>query len=289
MVAIYIIAGLLLAYLAYCLLDALLKLRRVGRQVKLMSGWEVGKRAEDIAKARDLGGKARLYSLEGESKEAYLVLPGGGYTSCSLGAEGFPTLGYLHSLGKKAYCLRYSVLGEGGSPIDDLNKAMRAIKGENPGSRIILLGYSAGAHLSLLSCLDEFSCPRPDGLILAYPYSHMGGKSPNILLAIFRHLAKRKALKALFGKKAGKSKGYARMEEMVRSSFPECYLCYGGKDFIAPAGENGEPLALSFLRAGVRVKQREFDSLDHAYGIGEGSEAEGWISEAADWLNQGKE
>ena len=239
MVAIYIIAGLLLAYLAYCLLDGLLKLRRVGRQVKLMSGWEVGKRAEEEAQARDLGGKARLYSLEGESKEAYLVLPGGGYTSCSLGAEGFPTLGYLHSLGKKAYCLRYSVLGEAGSPIDDLNKAMRAIKGENPGSRIILLGYSAGAHLSR--------------------------------------------------KEASKSKGYARMEERVNSSFPECYISYGGKDFIAPAGENGEPLALAFLRAGVRVKQREYKSLDHAYGIGDASEAEGWISEAVDWLNQGKE
>ena len=80
----------------------------------------------------------------------------------------------------------------------------------------------------------------------------------------------------------------------VFSHIPLCIkvcigLRYGGKDFNAPAGENGEPLALSFLRAGVRVKQREFDSLDHAYGIGEGSEAEGWISEAVDWLNQGKE
>lgn len=76
---------------------------------------------------------------------------------------------------------------------------------------------------------------------------------------------------------------------MVSSSFPECYISYGGKDFVAPAGENGEPLALSFLRAGVRVKQRDFPHLDHAYGIGEGSEAEGWISEAVDWLNRRKE
>lgn len=285
MVAIYILICLILAYLAYCLLDALLKLRRAGRQVKLMSGWGIGCRAEEEAEVRDLGGKAKLYSLQGESKEAYLVLPGGGYTSCSMGAEGFPTLGYLHSRGKKAYCLRYSVLGEG-SPILDLNNAMEAIRDENPGARIILLGYSAGAHLALLSCLGEFGRIKPDGLILAYPYSHMGGRSPNLLLAIFRHRAKRKALKALFGNDRKRCKGYSRMEERISPSFPQCYICYGRKDFIAPAAENGEPLALSFLRAGVRVRQREFPHLDHAYGIGEGSEAEGWIGEAIDWLGQ---
>lgn len=285
MVAIYILIGLILAYLAYCLLDALLKLRRAGRQVKLMSGWDIGRRGEEEAEVRDLGGKAKLYSLQGKSKEAYLVLPGGGYTSCSMGAEGFPTLGYLHSRGKKAYCLRYSVLGEG-SPIIDLNNAMEAIRDENPGARIILLGYSAGAHLSLLSCLGEFGRIKPDGLILAYPYSHMGGRSPNLLLAIFRHRAKRKALKALFGNNHKQGRGYARMEERISPSFPQCYICYGKKDFIAPASENGEPLALSFLRVGVRVKQREFPHLDHAYGIGEGSEAEGWIGEAIDWLGQ---
>ena len=85
---------------------------------------------------------------------------------------------------------------------------------------MILLGYSARAHLSLLSCLREFSCPRPDGLILAYPYSHMGGKSPNILLAIFRHFAKRKALKALFGSIISFAQNaFTAADAMIRSAF----------------------------------------------------------------------
>lgn len=102
--------------------------------------------------------------LDGAARPAVLILPGGGYLSCS-DREGEPVAMAFASLGYHAFVLRYSVYGEVDfsqpieprersqypNPLIDVGLAMREIR-ERAGEwfvdvdRIAVCGFSAGGH-----------------------------------------------------------------------------------------------------------------------------------------------
>ncbi|WP_110589612.1 alpha/beta hydrolase [Microbacterium suaedae] len=102
--------------------------------------------------------------LGGAARPAVLILPGGGYLSCS-DREGEPIAMAFASLGYHAFVLRYSVYGEVDftraieprersqypNPLVDVGLAMREIR-EHAGEwsvdvdRIAVCGFSAGGH-----------------------------------------------------------------------------------------------------------------------------------------------
>ncbi|WP_156759009.1 alpha/beta hydrolase [Microbacterium karelineae] len=102
--------------------------------------------------------------LDGAARPAVLILPGGGYLSCS-DREGEPIAMAFASLGYHAFVLRYSVYGESDwskpieprersqypRPLVDVGLAMREIR-ERAGEwrvdvdRVAVCGFSAGGH-----------------------------------------------------------------------------------------------------------------------------------------------
>ncbi|MDD2436263.1 MAG: alpha/beta hydrolase [Massilibacteroides sp.] len=122
---------------------------------------------------------------------AVLVCPGGGYNILAYDLEGDEVCQWLNDLGITAVLLKYRVPRREGlpkhqAPLQDAQRAISYIRSKAKElnidkSRIGILGFSAGAHLSAtvsnnykekaypaIDAIDKVSC-RPDFCILVYP------------------------------------------------------------------------------------------------------------------------
>ena len=129
-----------------------------------------------------------ISDLRGPSRDAILVIPGGGYTDVCANREGEPiALAYM-SAGLNAFVLNYSVREKAifPRPLCDASMAVSYIRTHaeefniNP-NRIFAVGFSAGGHLagSLGVMWDrpeiyeltgiEPGSNKPTGVILGYP------------------------------------------------------------------------------------------------------------------------
>ncbi len=125
------------------------------------------------------------------SGAAVIVCPGGGYNILSYNMEGDEVCEWLNSLGITAVLLKYRVPRREGrekheAPLQDVQRAIGYVRAHadtyfiDP-SRIGIMGFSAGAHLSAtvsnnfmertypaIDNADKVSC-RPDFCLLVYP------------------------------------------------------------------------------------------------------------------------
>jgi acetyl esterase/lipase len=125
------------------------------------------------------------------SGAAVLVFPGGGYQILSIDLEGTEVCDWLNSIGVTCVLVKYRVPDSGPYPksalaLEDAQRAMGLVRlhaaewGIDP-SRVGVLGFSAGAHLSAaisnhydhrlydpLDAADKLSC-RPDFAVVVYP------------------------------------------------------------------------------------------------------------------------
>lgn len=122
---------------------------------------------------------------------AMVVCPGGGYTILAYDLEGTEICEWLNDMGITAVLLKYRVPRREGmekhaAPLQDAQRAVSYVRAHaeelhiHP-ERIGIMGFSAGAHLSVMVCnnpeehtypvvdeCDKFSS-RPDFCLLVYP------------------------------------------------------------------------------------------------------------------------
>ncbi len=136
--------------------------------------------------------RPRINVLRADPKDAcgtgVIVCPGGGYSVRAMDYEGLQVAQWLNSLGIDAFLLSYRV-GNAGYARDDAfadgTRAVRYVRhhaadyGVDP-NRIGMIGFSAGAHLSLRAATDndagdadaadpvERESSRPDFVLLIY-------------------------------------------------------------------------------------------------------------------------
>ena len=126
------------------------------------------------------------------SAPVVIVNPGGAYTHLSWDLEGESAAAWLNSLNVSAYILKYRVplrqwLDFGEAPLMDLQRAMGLVRSWHaPGTKVGVLGFSAGSHLSAhisnnfatrayprVDAADDQSC-KPDFTMLLYPWCVIG-------------------------------------------------------------------------------------------------------------------
>ena len=117
---------------------------------------------------------------------AVLVCPGGGYSVLAWDLEGTEIADWLNKQGITAFVLKYRVPNNRDGAFCDVQRAMGLIRSRaaeynvNP-AKIGIMGFSAGAHLSVRTCTnfgkrfyepvdaaDAVSC-RPDFALIIYP------------------------------------------------------------------------------------------------------------------------
>lgn len=171
-----------------------------------------------------------------EYRPCVLVCPGGGYGFLS-DRESDPVAFEWLAQGYQVFLLRYSV-GEKArdfQPLKELSAAVAAIRQNSAGwgidpHRVAVIGFSAGAHLTLSLGVyydsdilePDHGLNRPDALILSYPvvtageYAHEGS---------FENLSGEKRSEAW--------KPYS-LEHFVSSATPPCFIWHTGNDESVP-------------------------------------------------------
>lgn len=110
-----------------------------------------------------------------------IVCPGGGYQILAVNHEGTEIAQWLNALGYTAYVLRYRVPDNREGALQDVQRAIRIARAENPGKQVGVMGFSAGASLTARAA-TQFQSPsytatdetdtqsaRPDFAALIYP------------------------------------------------------------------------------------------------------------------------
>lgn len=110
-----------------------------------------------------------------------VICPGGGYQILAVNHEGTEIAQWLNALGYTAYVLRYRVPDNRKGALQDVQRAIRIARAENPGKQVGVMGFSAGASLTARAA-TRFQLPsytatdetdaqsaRPDFAALIYP------------------------------------------------------------------------------------------------------------------------
>ena len=106
-----------------------------------------------------------LALLDNEIRPFVLICPGGGYTHLAIEKEGTSIQNWLHSLGYHTGILSYQVKDINPDLfLQELNDVMTYLKQEQLISKIFVIGFSAGGHVTGL--LGTKATIKPDGLLL---------------------------------------------------------------------------------------------------------------------------
>jgi acetyl esterase/lipase len=139
-----------------------------------------------------------------------IVCPGGGYRELEMVKEGEEAALWLNSLGITAYVLKYRVPARDGLPrhlpaLQDAQRAIRLVRSAaqmkhlDP-SKVGIMGFSAGAHLSVMASVNytnstypmvdsiDTISSRPDFAIIVYPGGLINTKTHELMADIhFTH------------------------------------------------------------------------------------------------------
>lgn len=178
-----------------------------------------------------------------------LIAPGGGFSYVGSVHEGFPYALEISRRGYNAFVLRYRVGQGGGAATEDMAAAItyifRHAERLGIGTRhYSLWGSSAGARMA--AAIGSHGLAR-----------FGGGELPRPAAVVMAYTA----------------------HSEVASDEPPTFVVAGERDGIAPPSTMRRR-ANALRRAGTEVEYHEYRGLGHGFGLGTGTNAEGWVQEA---------
>ena len=238
---------------------------------------------EEIAqdKSRD---HVELYYFPAEQPNAKyaVVLSGNALFYSGEMRGGVSTAWELHQRGYAVFALRYRIGKEAkdNAPLEDLGRAIQFItaNAETFGVRTedyALLGYSSGGQITGVFCGKElgyrnYNVPKPGVLLLVYPINNFYEAKPIYHLLLDTH---------------GDGRRYYdhNISDCIDADYPPTYFWYARNDVMLMAfnyWQQGPALQQALAANGVPYQEHVYRCAQHGVGIGEGTDAEGWIKEA---------
>lgn len=261
--------------------------------------------------------------LNGKKRPAVIVCPGGAYCFCS-DREGEPIALRYASMGYHAFVLRYSVYMKGQANVFDPNAELVAdpeslfpaalidlgaavlyVKdhadelGVDP-DKIVLSGFSAGAHNSALYCTrwdgdiltSRFNRPaedfRPAGAVLGYGYYDWVDFREKEVAHPFQKLMNEAIDFGYFGTKHPSKEQLAEASPAfyVSKNTPPMFMWTTCEDRVLPS-EQTLIMGTALARAGVSYEIHTFQKGDHGFALADQATA-GCLEEtnvdAAEWM-----
>jgi len=221
---------------------------------------------------------------ERNTEAAMLICPGGGYWNLAWDLEGEEVAAWLNSIGMTGIVLKYRVPRRPGQPerlpapgpLQDAQRAVSLVRsradewGIDP-TRIGMVGFSAGAHLTLatatrfdqrtyapVDAIDTVSC-RPDFAVSLYP-GYLAGQdveeTPDTLASYLR----------------------------IPPQTPPVFLVHPGDDSVATVA-NSVVMYQALQRAGISAELHIYATGGHGLGVRRGGHPSStWPERCADWL-----
>jgi acetyl esterase/lipase len=191
-----------------------------------------------------------LFFYRGKSGAPFAIIaPGGGFSYVGSVHEGFPYADVLSGLGYNAFVLKYRVGQGGGVANEDLAFALSYVFANAEALQVSTEGYSlwgssAGARMA--ASIGSHGAARFGGDSLPKPAT--------VVMAYTSH-------------------------QDHTADEPPTFAVVGQQDGIAPPAAMER--RVSALRAsGTRVEFRVFHGIGHGFGLGVGTNAEGWVRDA---------
>lgn len=247
------------------------------------SGWEL------LYDLDDPEAKLLYFPSKGfrHEKQPYIILAaGGGYFGvCSL-VESIPAAAYLNEQGWDVFCLNYrsAKLGLMPKPLEDMASALRCIRDHAAGwgldrGRYVVGGFSAGAHLAGMWGTEKhgyaaYGLPAPECVWLCYPMvsAELEEKVGKVSTLIVK--------KVMFGLMGGKKQSAEwALDRQIGPGYPPTYLIMAKDDDTIPQ-KLYEDLKRTLMENHIPVKINHVAVGGHGYGLGRGTDAEGWLDEA---------
>lgn len=212
---------------------------------------------------------ANLLFIPGEKdKPVAFVMPGGGFNAWCAIAEGFPVARDLHEKGYNVFVIQYRVSIEDSQEegermaLADMSRAVKYVydNAETFGvdmRNYSVWGFSAGGRLCHLFCGDK-----------ELGYKAIGLPSPKLATLVYS--------------------GWFDEELSNAASMPAVYFSYTkndsliGKEKVNAIEENIEYLKSQSKKVGVAA----FEKAHHGYGVGKGTDADGWLNGACDFWEE---
>jgi len=203
-----------------------------------------------------------------------LIIPGGGYAAEGGDRGGREIAQYFAARGIISFVLRYRLPGEGWKnreivPLQDAQRAVRLIRaGEYGVSRLGVIGFSAGGHLSttlaLRSAMPVYTRVSPaDGLdarpVIAahmYPVVTMGaGAHPGSLEKLLGPNPSPQAVDS-----------WSLEKHVTRDAVPS-FICLATDDTVVPPQPNGIALFRAMQEAKVASELQVFETGGHGFSL----------------------
>lgn len=231
--------------------------------------------SDDIIRLTDINTPSLTPCLVQTETEApaVVICPGGGYGILAWNHEGTEIAAWLNQLGYHAFILKYRVPNNRDAALCDAQRAIRFVRAHakqfkvNP-KQIGIIGFSAGAHLSVRTCtngnkgfyppvdaIDNQPC-RPDYALIIYP----------------AYLFK---------------KGTFEMspELSVTAAVPPTFLLQALDD--RPLIDSSITYLIALKAAGVATELHIYPKGGHGYGLRQnGNPTQVWGDLAASWLKR---
>ena len=235
--------------------------------------------AEDASKKN-----AEIYYFPAKTAGAkyVLVLSGNVGTKTAEMKECVSTAYQLHEMGYAVFAMRYRVWPENddNAPIEDIGRAIQYITNHADQFGVqrehyAVLGHSAGGHLTGIFGSDElgyknYGVPKPGALILAYPIVNFSEAGP--------------LYSAVVDPGVWDLRYYQlSVSRAVTDDFPPVYFWYGKNDLVLLALNfqlQGPALRRALQAHNVPYKEVVYNHAAHGIGLGNGTEAEGWLQDA---------
>jgi acetyl esterase/lipase len=236
------------------------------------------------------------------SRGTVIVCPGGGYNREWALVEGYPIARRMNQLGYHSFVLFYRTHQKGllPKPMDDLAAAVKYIRKHEQdfdvdGDQYAVCGFSSGGHLAAEWGTANHGCrayglPKPKGLMLGYPAWDNLEMCQRI-----RQIAGMPAYKAVYeaGKVylervCGEDLSLAKAEEFsvtlhMDREYPDTYVVHCIDDpTVAVKGTYAAKE--KFDELGIRSCFRFAEKGGHSFGLGNGTDAQGWPEEAVQMI-----
>jgi acetyl esterase/lipase len=185
-----------------------------------------------------------------------IIAPGGGFEYVASLHEGFPYAVEISNRGYNAFVLKYRAGQGGATATADLAAAI---------SHVFRNARSLGVATAGYSLWGSSAGARMVAAIGSHGTGRFGGS----------HLPKPSALVTLY---TGHSE--------VAPTEPPTFVAVGDADRIAPAAIMERRVA-ALRRAGTHVEYHKYAGVGHGFGLGIGTNAEGWVADAVRfWAEQ---
>lgn len=213
-----------------------------------------------------------------------VVLSGNAIINTSNLQGGVSTAWELHQQGYAVFSLRYRIGVEAGNnaPLEDLGRAIQLITAhaEEFGIRTdnyALVGYSSGGQISGVFAGESdvgyrhYNVPKPGVLMLGYPVNDFNWFKPAYRLVMDTMECEKRYYDY-------------NVSDGITAQYPPTYLWYGKKDdvlAVMDAEKQGPELEKALRQQGVPCIVHAYENAPHVSGVGYGTDAEGWLKEAA--------